>query len=145
MARCAVPISAGAANEGSTMTIKRKSFEITAHEHKSDPNQSAVTLAVIVEGQIEDRGDALLMLGDAWCSAVRREGYDLVKCLEAIRTSEGSLDGATAKAVQTHPVPAERVEEIILRLLAFMDSEKICLAEGRFAMKRLLDSFGEQA
>ena len=67
-------------------TIQRTGVEVAILEHQSDPNQSAVQMIVTVQGKVEDRGDALLMIADAWIQLMTEAGYDPDKSFHHMRT-----------------------------------------------------------
>lgn len=69
------------------MTIQRTKHEVMVMKNDTD---SRVGLYVHVEGIVEDRGDALLMLIDAWAQAMIEEGLDPDKSFMRFR-NEGRL------------------------------------------------------
>lgn len=64
----------------------------------------------------------------------------LLTCLKSGPENEKGIIMSTTD----HPVSTERVEEVVGKLIKFMDSSGICLVEGKLAMKALLDSFAEK-
>lgn len=57
------------------------------HLNTIDSKEMAVQLTVYCEGNIEERGDALLMIADAWIFEVRALGLDPLKCLQTMLNS----------------------------------------------------------
>lgn len=47
------------------MTIQRTGYEIAVHQHNTDPNRLIVEMIIECQGEIVDRGDAMLMIGEA--------------------------------------------------------------------------------
>lgn len=68
------------------MSIQRTSYQIQTQEHASQ-DESLVQLLVFCEGKIEDRGDALLMILDAWADAMTEAGFDPDKSFRLFRNS----------------------------------------------------------
>jgi hypothetical protein len=73
------------------MTIQRQKHEITTHEHHNEPDTQAVQLIVYVKGDKMERGDALLMIIDAWSEAMKQEGLDPKLCFQKF-VNEGTLN-----------------------------------------------------
>lgn len=66
------------------MSIQRTWYGIQISQHESQ-DESAVELVVKVKGKIEDRGDALLMILDAWADAMTEAGFDPDKSFSRFR------------------------------------------------------------
>ena len=73
------------------MTMQRTSAEIQILKHGNVPDSYAVTLTVMVTGQVKDRDDALLMIGDAWAHACSQRNIDPVASIQRIK-NEGNLN-----------------------------------------------------
>lgn len=65
--------------------IQRVGAEVVILQSETDPSRSAVSLLVEVSGQVEDRGDALLMIADAWVQLMIDEGFDPDKSFAHMR------------------------------------------------------------
>lgn len=69
------------------MSIQRTWYGVQISQHES-ADESAVELVVKVKGRIEDRGDALLMILDAWSDAMTEAGFDPDKSFMTFRNSK---------------------------------------------------------
>jgi hypothetical protein len=67
----------------------------TCKTSKADPEKpdaGVVRLDVNYKGTLENRGDALVLVLDAWIDAVMREGYDPVEAFKKVATKKGILE-----------------------------------------------------
>lgn len=68
------------------MSIQRTKYDIQI-ARSSDGTQGQVLLIVDFNGEYVDVSDALLMIADAWCDAMKDQGFEPIKSITSMEVN----------------------------------------------------------